>query len=260
MTHAVQTRGEQTNLIMPPDINEVVNYLRAFYHGIDVRRLACKLSWVPWKAKNTLEHRSSARTAPSEVGLKTHKEIFRVRTRWATSKSKKITSGRDLFRYQVNQIDLLDVVETILPADACALLQIVDQDMYEDQDDDFCCGRAFGGSRIAVVSSARYNPVLDELQRVDRQHAWPTSHCADFVARACGRGKKGSRSTSSRRVRKTEEADGQNQTEGALGEALKAHLELSSKFDATTTYLLRVCRTASHEIGHCFGMDHCMYG
>ncbi|KAE9044155.1 hypothetical protein PF010_g14428 [Phytophthora fragariae] len=32
----------------------------------------------------------------------------------------------------------------------------------------------------------------------------------------------------------------------------------SSQSDGTL-WLARVCRTASHELGHCFGMDHCVY-
>lgn len=260
MTHTFQNRRELNTDIVQPDISDAVAYLRAYYHGVDVRHLPDELSWVPWES-GTPKHRSSAesRILPGEVGLKTNKEIIRVRIRQASSKSKRITPGRDLFRYQVNQVGLLDVVETILPADACALLLIVNQDMYEDEDDDFCCGRAFGGSRIAVVSTARYDPVLDEIQDVDRQHAWPASHCAEFVAKACGREEKGPRSKKSCPMRGSEEFDGQDQMEGALSEAVRAHLEMSSRFDARTTYLLRVCRTASHEIGHCFGIDHCMF-
>ena len=260
LTHPTQNRRELNTDIVQPHISDIVAYLRAYYHGVDVRYLPDELSWVPWESETPPHHASAgSRTLPGVIGLKTNTEIVRVRVRQASSKSHRITPGRDLFHYQVNQVDLLDVVESILPADACALLLIVNQDMYEDEDDDFCCGRAFGGSRIAVVSLARYEPVLDEIQGLDRQHAWPASHCAEFVAKACGREEKGSRSKRSCPMRESEEFDRQDQIEGALSEAVRAHLEMSSRFDARTNYLLRVCRTASHEIGHCFGIDHCMF-
>ena len=256
----MQTRSKHITSTVQPDIGDIITYLRAYHHGVNVRRLPDELSWVLWDT-DTPKRRSTAgsRTLPTEVGLKTHHEVIRIRIRLASSKSTKPTPGRGLFRYQVNQIDLLDVLETILPADACALLFIVHQDMYEDEDDDFCCGRAFGGSRIAIVSTARYDPVLDETQDVDRQHAWPASHCAEFVAKACGREEKGGRSKKSCPLRGSQDFEGQDRVEGALSEAVKAHHEMSSSFNARTTYLLRVCRTASHEIGHCFAIDHCMY-
>ncbi|OWZ23232.1 hypothetical protein PHMEG_0001894 [Phytophthora megakarya] len=37
-----------------------------------------------------------------------------------------------------------------------------------------------------------------------------------------------------------------------------ASVSASSQSDATL-WLARFCRTASHELGHCFGMDHCVY-
>src|SRR6202035_5293660 len=42
-------------------------------------------------------------------------------------------------------------------------------------------GRAYGGSRVAVVSTSRYNPVLDCVQDIDRQHSWPASHCESYI-------------------------------------------------------------------------------
>ena len=62
-----------------------------------------------------------------------------------------------------------------------ALVLLVHQDLYEDDNDAFTCGRAYGGSRGTVLSSARYNPALDVLQGVDKTHPRPVSHCKEFV-------------------------------------------------------------------------------
>ncbi|KAJ0142867.1 hypothetical protein CTA2_1348 [Colletotrichum tanaceti] len=89
-----------------------------------------------------------------------------------------------LARMQLNLCDLLDALRSALPGDAYAACLVVAQDLYEDEDDDFCCGRAFGGSRICVVSSFRYRPALDGLHGVEREHMWPASHCERFVVEA----------------------------------------------------------------------------
>ena len=237
-------------------MDEILVYLQAFFHGIEVRRLPDQLAWTPWELKSAKIITTGTAGTPRYVGLKTRKEIVRVRTRFASNNSADVT-GRRIFPCQVNQLDLLDVAEAMLPTDAYALLFIVNHDMYEDEDDDFCCGRAFGGSRIAVVSTARYDPSLDKTQRVDRQHAWPASHCAEFVRGLSGADAK---VAASRKVSETGHPSSiREQDQGAVSEAVKAYLRPSSKFNARTAYLFRVARTASHEIGHCFGMDHCVY-
>lgn len=65
----------------------------------------------------------------------------------------------------------------------------LDLDMYESGDDDFCCGRAFRGSRISCVSTARYNPLLDSEQQIDREHCWPSSHCVEYIKSCTQEGK-----------------------------------------------------------------------
>src|ERR1700761_7578790 len=100
------------------------------------------------------------------------KEVVRIRTRPCPDQA---------FQRQLNLNDPLDACISALPGDAFSLLLLLtDQDLYEDEEDDFCCGRAYGGSRIAVVSSARYHPILDGTQNVERKHAWPASHCAAY--------------------------------------------------------------------------------
>jgi len=67
---------------------------------------------------------------------------------------------------QLHVSDILDACLDVLPADAFAILCVASDDIYDQGDDDvdenlFTCGRAYGGSRIACVSSARYRPGLD---------------------------------------------------------------------------------------------------
>ena len=60
-------------------------------------------------------------------------------------------------------LDLLDAVHAVLPADGYCVLGVTDEDIYEVSLDGTLRGRAFGGSRIAVFSTAAY---ARDLQRV----------------------------------------------------------------------------------------------
>lgn len=86
---------------------------------------------------------------------------------------------------QLNLNDLLDVMIRLLPSDAFAVVFLVDHDLYEDEEDDFCAGRAYGGSRVSVVSSLRYHPSLDSFADIIHEHMWPASHCTQFVDNLC---------------------------------------------------------------------------
>ncbi|KAJ1559618.1 hypothetical protein HK405_009937 [Cladochytrium tenue] len=59
----------------------------------------------------------------------------------------------------------------------------IHHNLFDDLHDGFCCGRAFGGSRIAVVSTARYGSALNVTAGLDLEHAWPASHCATYINR-----------------------------------------------------------------------------
>jgi archaemetzincin len=114
--------------------------LTAFYHGMPVKLLPPPaLRLTQWGTKSS--------KTPRYIGLKTATECVRIRTR----------ASRDgVFARQLNLDDLLDAAISILPDDAFALLLLVPYDIYESPDDDFACGRAYGGSRVAVISTARY--------------------------------------------------------------------------------------------------------
>jgi archaemetzincin len=255
------------------ETKNVKGYLEAFYHGMEVRMLPQKLCFtrdveeeVGKKKGKGGKSKGNGRLKKAEsptLWIDTHSNTgyIGIRTR---------TTPKGLFSHQLNLNDLLEVAIEILPEDAYALLMLVEHDIFEDEEDDFACGRAYGGSRVAVVSAARYNPDLDAIQGVGREHGWPASHCNKYMEDC---------------VRESEHEDGdlkpknKKQKRILLGEgdeeagdrlspmrlALSAHLSLPS-LDCSPTlatlsglWLARVCRTASHELGHCFGIDHCVY-
>lgn len=163
---------------------------------------------------------------------------------------------------------MIDVALSVLPSDAYALLLLAKHDMYESDDDDFCCGRAWGGSRVAIVSGARYQPCLDDVHGVDQEHMWPASHCKEFVERTSLAHSDEQMLSGPSLVKKRKTAYYPRARSSAdaspLERALEAHnasltaSELSLS-DLENVLLFRLCRTVSHELGHCFGLDHCMY-
>ena len=262
--------------VSSPQAAEVVAYLAAFYHGLPVKLLPASqtpLRFTSWEDEPPTSRKKSGSSEETFIALATSTEAIRIRSRPCPDAA---------FSYQLNLNDLLDVVISILPADAYSLLLLVDQDMYEDEDDDYCCGRAYGGSRCAVVSMARYNPNLQEMliRDVDRVHPWPASHCAEYVDgviaererlldrqetdRQPGEGK------TRKRVEAAKEAEIIDLTssppnpaefencDSPLHQALELY-KATTNMSPASLWLAHICRTASHELGHCLGIDHCVY-
>lgn len=225
-----------------PSADDVAGYLGAFYHGLPVKVFDDpKLRFVPWNDGKKARKASQAQMS-SHVALSTGKEATRIRCRQCPD---------EVFDVQLNLNDVLDVALRILPGDAYAILMLTEHDLYEDEDDDFCCGRAFGGSRVAVVSLARYKPSLDARQGVDRLHSWPASHC---VAAGPEPGTTNSRSKGTMAL--------ERYPGSAIAAGVDAFISLPRPTiggDFSRAWLSRVCRTASHELGHCFGIDHCTF-
>lgn len=230
-----------------PRFEDTLDFLRAFYHGFDVKEYTTPMQFEPWETS------SNKKSRPSYVGLKEgpSDSCTRVRVR---------PSPDGFFSSQLNLDDLLDGAINALPEDAYALLLLVDHDLYEDEEDDFCCGRAYGGSRVAVVSSARYSPRLHAAHGVDPQHVWPASHCAAHVASQCGLSELPTPPPST---------IAQDAVDSPLRQAVAAAATAASgsssaagpaAVDASSgLWLFCLARTAAHELGHCFGMDHCVY-
>ncbi|KAF5879526.1 uncharacterized protein Bfra_006734 [Botrytis fragariae] len=249
---------------------DVISYLQAFYHGLPIKRMdSSLLQFTPWeeisqpstsKSTSKSKHKPKSRATsqknpPNYIGLRT--STFKTGIRYRPTPSSPFT-------HQLNLSDLLDLAIDILPPDAYALLMLVNHDLYEDDDDEFVCGRAYGGSRVAVVSTARYRPDLDAVQEIERIHAWPGSHCIEYMNEVYGI-KKGKRK---RGEDKNEDKDGEYATaKSPLVRAVTQQntlppLSLSptaSENALKGLFLSRICRTASHELGHCFGIAHCPY-
>lgn len=194
-------RSAQASPITPviPPVEDVLAYLGAFFHGLPVKPLDDTLTFTTWedrsckstkrgvssksKPKSSATADPSTVQPPSSIGLSSSstKLTTRIRVRHLPANS---TSP---YPHQLNLNDILDHAIAILPSDAYALLLLVNHDLYEDEDDDFCVGRAYGGSRIAVVSGARYQPALDVGAGIDPSgiHSWPASHCKIFVDDTC---------------------------------------------------------------------------
>ena len=245
-----------------PGADVIEAFLGAFYTGMKIARLSPGFSFVSWE--KPVSSKANRQSIPRYIGLRRKGEVVGIRTR---------PSPDGIFQVQFNLNDILDAAISALPADAYALLLLIHQDLYEDEEDDFCCGRAYGGSRVAVVSSARYNPSFDEVQGVERVHAWPASHCEIYINSACeSAGATNKRPSKKRRTETTiAKADSKssspssNDRPGPIHAAVEAHHVLPQTNTISTAKSLndlwtaRVCRTASHELGHCFGLDHCVY-
>ncbi|KAF7904298.1 hypothetical protein EAF00_001632 [Botryotinia globosa] len=243
---------------------DVVSYLQAFYHGLPVKQMdSSLLCFTPWEetspsssSKSKPKSRAtSKKNPPNYIGLRT--STFKTGIRYRSTPSSSFT-------HQLNLSDLLDLAIDILPSDAYALLMLVNHDLYEDDDDDFVCGRAYGGSRVAVVSTAHYRPDLDAVQEIERIHAWPGSHCIGYMNETYGI-KKGKRK---RGEDKNEDEDEEYATaRSPLVRAVTRQNILPLLSPSPTVsedalkslFLSRICRTASHELGHCLGIAHCSY-
>lgn len=225
--------------VQPPCFEDIVDYLCAFYHGLEVKAYDPDLCFQPWDAPRS---KTKKLHTPSAIALQQapSPSCTRIRIR---------TSPDGLFPYQLNINDLLDVTIQLLPDDAYAILLIVDQDLYEGDLDDFCCGRAYGGSRVAIVSSARYNSVLHATHDVNREHMWPDSHCLKYLSRL--------RHDPENAVATTfADESAMSSSTNPMRKAVMAFQAASPSSEPGYSYglwLFCVARTASHELGNCFG-------
>ena len=109
---------------------------------------------------------------------------------------------------------------------------------------------------------ARYNPCLDASQNVEREHAWPASHCEAYIQRCCEKSTKrkakvsGKTAQQATMIREKLSSDATANT--PLQAAVTAHKAITSA-ELPGLWLSRVCQTSSHELGHCFGVGHCVY-
>lgn len=234
-------RGKFYPPIKPPKADDIRGYLESFYHGMLVKLLPRRFGFVKWENKN------SNNKSPSFIGLQYSTSCTRIRVR-------RCPDG--VFERQLNLNDILDAEIEMLPEDAYAMLLLVEHDLYEDDNDDFCCGRAYGGSRVAVVSSARYCPTLDEAASIDHAHMWPASHCQAFVDGLMSDLRQAKRT---KVMAKREPRAVTNKISPLRAAILATDNASLPEVDPHGVWLSRVVRTASHELGHCLALDHCVY-
>jgi predicted Zn-dependent protease len=236
-----------------PQVEDLISYLRTFYHGMDVVQYPGTFTWRTWHEKPKAKARS--KTTTTKIGLETpgEPEVWDVRCRPSLD-------GRA--RRQVHLGDVADALLQRIPDDAHAVIMLTDYDLYEDEDDDFTVGRAWGGSRVCIVSSFRYNPALDAPAGIDRAHMWPNSHCKAFVDNECSTVEEGQPRPAKRTKKLSNTAYGKPPPDSALGLAVQAAKrvpKLTTRDELASYWFARLAVTVSHELGHCFGFAHCPY-
>ncbi|KAK6523201.1 Archaemetzincin-1 [Orbilia ellipsospora] len=240
-----------------PSWSDVESYLIPFFDPLEVTPFPSPITITKWTRS---QQSSSTSIINMALSTTSPRKTLKMRVR------KTPTGNEACYTHQLNLSDILDFAIEILPTDAYAIIVFANHDLYEDKDDDFCIGRAFGGSRVCVVSSARYHPVAEWVAGIGAEelggegHDWPGSHCKEFVEKMCqedaetGKKKKG-------KVERVGDELGRT----PMYRAISAHTaELASISTRTaehnqSLWLSRVCKTASHELLHCFGVDHCVY-
>lgn len=246
VSRSIHGEGIGQGPALPPvEVEEVLDYLKAFYHGFTVQSFPRRLRFTAWGSESKARPGAKKEGIPAYVALQYGKQATRIRARACPDGA---------FPAQVNLDDILDAAMAMLPKDAYSLLILTEHDLYEDEDDDFCCGRAYGGSRVCVVQTARYNPLLDQQDKIDQTHVWPMSHCKDYIDKICATEDVVPVKPSMRQLSLSQS--------GPIRAAITfaAPLQLpSTPEQMQALWCARVARTASHELGHCLGLDHCNY-
>jgi archaemetzincin len=259
-----------------PNVMSIAEYAKAFYHGIEVRYIYHRFRLVAWKDARRGKKKVDCIGLEAPATLEHTASVTQIRHR--PSRDGVAPGG------QLNLNDLLDGLQEALPSDAYAAMLLMHHDMYEDDDDDFCCGRAYGASRISVMSTFRDHPKLGPSQGIMLDHTWPNSHCREYVddVWACSLEQENKTSLSktqsfnrSQMLRLVDTAKAKRSGSGGDGassgsqlpEPIFAAVQSTSSLAAADfkrrhweqTWLERACVIAVHELGHCFGLDHCVY-
>ncbi|PNP57427.1 hypothetical protein THARTR1_02424 [Trichoderma harzianum] len=230
----------------PPKLQDILEYLSAFFHGMDVKLFTNPFQWRKWdKYTGTV-----LKTPDTErrIGLMTPgQELFGIRCR---------ASPDGVSPMQVNLDDILDALADNIPPDAHSVMILLDMDMYEGDGDIFTAGRAYGGSRIAAVSLFRDHPLCAPR---DDGHAWPASHCAAYIDQLCHQASHPSTKQTKRQPPPSQRRDSGGPLHVAIEAATHGECKMPSSEAPTAQWLGRVVVTMAHELCHCLGLDHCTY-
>ncbi|KAH7419438.1 hypothetical protein BKA64DRAFT_16555 [Cadophora sp. MPI-SDFR-AT-0126] len=268
-------KGERKKRSLGLDYELVAKYVGVFYHGLDVKVMP--EGWFSWiqdgdeiteaKGKGKSKSRSKSKATSRSMHLDSEPDDPQIGLRSKDSDEYTVIRSRLTPNYpysnQLNLNDILDFAIASLPNDVYALLMLVEHDLYEDEEDEFVCGRAYGGSRVAVVSGARYWPGFDEEENVERVHGWPASHCeahletflSDEEIMSTGKMKAAKSAAADLEASKSKEF----LKVTPLHRALQVYTPPATPKALTLLHLARLARTASHELGHCFGIGHCTF-
>ncbi|KAM0255349.1 hypothetical protein ACHAQJ_005867 [Trichoderma viride] len=235
-----------TQAINPPDMQDIMEYISAFFHGMDVKLSKKPFYWQKWDKYDGAIMKNP--NTEKRIGLKTpSRNLFGIRCR---------ASPDGVSPMQVNLDDILDALAENIPSDAHSIMILLDQDMYEGDEDIFCAGRAYGGSRIAAVSQFRDQPSC--APKDDDGHGWPSSHCAAYINQLC------LLDSSSPPAKKAKLQQPIQRKDGPLHVAIEAAAAIRPESAIppeapTAQWLGRVAVTMAHELCHCLGLDHCVY-
>ncbi|KAM5347413.1 hypothetical protein ACJ41O_010418 [Fusarium nematophilum] len=242
-----------------PQVDDIADYLKAFY-GLEVKTIRNEARFTTWRNTPINAQPTAARHGPGRgyLGLiMGNRNPLPVRFRGSPDG---VATG------QLNLTDLLNALLAAVPEDAFAIVLVTHHDLYEDEEDDFCAGRAYGGSRVCIASTFRYHPALDEHNKINHVHSWPASHCRAYVDSLWEESEPELKKTNKGKGRRAVDSSCMIRLKGRVQTPLAAAVEASrntlipkSKEDWESFWLARVCRTVSHELGHCVGMAHCTY-
>ncbi|KAI1816495.1 hypothetical protein GGS20DRAFT_537848 [Poronia punctata] len=135
-------------------------YIAAFYHGLPVRRFPGELHFTPWEEERKAKAKGDGGSSSSSefIGLALYGEeetcARRIRTRTCPD-------GRTILGNRLTSTTSSTSQSISCPRTRTRSSCSWTTTSTRTRTTTFCCGRAYGGSRVCVVSSATYDPGLD---------------------------------------------------------------------------------------------------
>lgn len=150
-----------------------------------------------------------------------------------------VVKGRadtDSQRIQLQVASLLDALAAFrcqrCAANEFCIMGVTMEDLYDETTDLFCAGFAYGGSKVAVFSFFRYHPHLKIHPLNWNEYGYAPT--ADFYSYY-------------------NDDDDQKPSE------LLPEPPVALNDGATAEFLRRSCNLLTHELGHLYGLGHCIF-